>query len=379
MKIFFTVSFLLSILHINAQSSFENTVQLIQNKVSCCSVPFSPSTKRKVSNIIIGKTGDISLYYSDKKAKETFNLFDLYKEESVTGVDTVLAGKFIQFHINAEKIRMIRFASVQDAKQAYDAFLKLFSLCENKSSVISSLNHQQTIQFINERLAKWADPVNKLKMDAKLNGDIVISSNSQQIFNFNFFDLSNGNNQKVSGIEIVGCDKKTHAPRSWINFKTPGRQVAFIRLNCDIPQNELENIRSAILHLGSLSQKPELRNSKNDPGVYFLTRTSIISTENEILQKSLRPIDKMDIGDSTIEISSKGEGWLDKDSLPTGKWNFYAKNKEGKEFLFKTGIYQRTDPGLFQVFNIDSSDLKKQYHLSFYDLQQDQVNTIRFI
>ena len=228
-------------------------------------------------------------------------------------------------------------------------------------------------------MTKWAEPVKYLKMDAKLNGEITISNGSQQTFNFNFFDLSNGNNQNGSGIEIVACDKKAHAPRSWINFKTPGRQVGFIRLNCDIPKNELENIRSAFLRLGSLSQKPEVRNSKNDPGVYFLTRTSTISSEKEILFKSLRPIDKMDIGDSTIVIPSKGEGWLDKDSLPTGKWNFYAKNKEGKEFLFKTGSYQRTNPGLFQVYNIDSVDLKKDYHLSFYDLQQDHVNTIRFI
>ena len=34
---------------------------------------------------------------------------------------------------------------------------------------------------------------------------------------------------------------------------------------------------------------------------------------------------------------------------------------------------------MFQVFNIDSADLKKDYHLTYYDLQQDHVNTIRFI
>lgn len=378
MKIFFTASFLLSILHISAQSSFENTVAIIQNKVSCCSVPFSPSTKRKVSNIGIEKNGDISLYYSDKKAKEAFNLFELYKEESITGIDTILGGKFIQFHIKSDKIRTIRFASPNDANQAYIAFLKLFDLCKKNNSEIKRLNLLQTIQYINDRLAKWADP-KTVKLDAKANGDLVISNSSKQTFSFNFFDLNNNNSQKASGIEIIPCDKKSHAPVSWIHFKTSDRQIAFIRLNCNIPTDELEQIHSAILHLGSICQKPEVRKSNNDKGSYFLTRAGILSSNNEMLYRSLRPIDKMDIGDSTITITSKGEGWLDKDSFPVGNWNFYAINEAGEEYLFKSGVYQRTNPLMFQVINIDSSDLQNQFHLKFLNLQEEQVQTIPFI
>ncbi|OSZ77571.1 hypothetical protein CAP36_14450 [Chitinophagaceae bacterium IBVUCB2] len=50
--------------------------------------------------------------------------------------------------------------------------------------------------------------------------------------------LPPGKPNEGSGIELEPCDKKEHAPLSWINFKTEKETVAFNRLACDIP---LEN------------------------------------------------------------------------------------------------------------------------------------------
>ncbi len=98
-----------------------------------------------------------------------------------------------------------------------------------------------------------------------------------------------------------------------------------------------------------------------------------------MLTGSIRAIDKKDEGDSTLSIYSNGEGWLDKDSLPVGEWKFYATQNGGKEYLFKSGSYQPTTASMFEVINIDSSDLAKNYGLSFYRLQENQLQIIPFI
>src|SRR5688500_1748751 len=102
MKLLLSFLFLLSINKGQAQHlNFDETVHFIQQKVECCSVPFSKSTRRKVAKIDIAKNGDITLFYSDKKPQQTFNLFELYQEEEgAIGIDTIMSGKFIQFYVN---------------------------------------------------------------------------------------------------------------------------------------------------------------------------------------------------------------------------------------------------------------------------------------
>ncbi|MBN8855429.1 MAG: hypothetical protein BGO55_27455 [Sphingobacteriales bacterium 50-39] len=59
--------------------------------------------------------------------------------------------------------------------------------------------------------------------------------------------------------------------------------------------------------------------------------------------------DKKDVKDTTVTLLSHGEGCMDKDSLPFGKWMFYCKDENGKEYLFKEGFFKKTIPGLFDI------------------------------
>jgi hypothetical protein len=75
MKILLSFVSFFSLACLQAQDmSFEHTVEFIQAKISCCSVPYSASTKGKADSIAIGRNGDITISYSDNKLKQTFNL-----------------------------------------------------------------------------------------------------------------------------------------------------------------------------------------------------------------------------------------------------------------------------------------------------------------
>jgi hypothetical protein len=221
-------------------------------------VPFSKSTSRKVSKINIGKNGDIKLSYPDKQPPQTFNLFELYQEEEGTkGIDTIMSGKFIQFYVNENRIRLIRFATAADAAEVYKAFLQLFILCEQDNKRFKDFSFKQTLDFINTLLAKWSESKKQVTITVNKNGNAKIT-NRDQFFHFNFLDLSPVNINDVhgeSGIEIVPCDKKTQAPRAWINFNTNEENLAFIRLDCNTPKAELQSIRDALLHLRTLCTK----------------------------------------------------------------------------------------------------------------------------
>ncbi|HEX2847388.1 MAG TPA: hypothetical protein VHN59_12625 [Chitinophagaceae bacterium] len=238
-------------------TGFAETVRFIQRKIHCCSVSFSPSVKRRVDSISIVISGDVTLYYSDNKPPQTFNLLKLYKEtDESAGMDTILNGKYIQFHVNADKINLIHFATAADAREAYFAFHELQIFC--KKEILKS-------------------------------------------------------------------------------------------------------------------------NDRPPAATYFINRGAVVKTENEMLLNSIRCVDKMKEGDTVISVSSRGEGWLDKDSVPVGQWSFYSNDGQGREFLFKSGAYSHTVPAMFEVRNIDSTELSDKYRLSFCTLQQDHVRTIPFI
>lgn len=113
----------------------------------------------------------------------------------------------------------------------------------------------KAVNAINVKLEKWAEGGASVYVTAKANGDMSIINTRNQSMPFNLFDLAishdNSMNSK-SGIEFIPCDKKAHAPLAWINFYTSQRQVAFIRLDCNTPASELENICRAFIQLKSL-------------------------------------------------------------------------------------------------------------------------------
>lgn len=247
----FVLSFRISGMHAQ-EMNFEQTACFIQQKIQCCSVPYSASTSRKVDSIYIERNGNVSLFYSDKKPALTFNIFELHSEvDGENGIDTVMGGKFVQFYINEEKIRMIRFANAEDAGQVYEAFLQLYTLCTKDAKMFNDLSFKQTVDVINIRLAKWAEGGVNIQLNAMQNGDVIIMNNSNQVFRFNFFNLARVND----GVEVEVCDVRRHAPRAWINFRNASTSIAFIRLECNTPEAELKIMRAAFIHLKSLCKK----------------------------------------------------------------------------------------------------------------------------
>lgn len=116
----------------------------------------------------------------------------------------------------------------------------------------------KVVDAINVKLEKWAEGGSSVSITAKTNGDISIVNKRNQSLSFNLFDLviTDDNNKKNnSGIEAVPCDKRAHAPLAWIKFFTSQRQVAFIRLDCNTPLSELENLYNLFLHLKSLCKE----------------------------------------------------------------------------------------------------------------------------
>ena len=254
------------------------------------------------------------------------------------------------------------------------------SICRAQAQeMFSDLNFQQTVDVINIRLAKWSEKGNPVRIIALNNGYIIVANKSKQTLRFNLFDLKNENIQKDHGIETISCDARMHAPLAWINFESTLGTIGFIRLDCNTPNPELNIIRAAFIHLKSLCTKFAASNNPPYEALYFVSRNALLKTENRMLAGSIRAVDEKNDGDKTISVTSNGEGWLDKDSMPISKWHFYSIDSSGKEYLFKTGTYQRTKPGMFKVMGIDSTDLVKKYHLSFYKLQKAHVQTIPFI
>jgi hypothetical protein len=162
-------------------------------------------------------------------------------------------------------------------------------------------------------------------------------------------------------------------------FLKAGKTVAFIRLKCNIPKTELSLIRSAFLRLRLLCIKTGSLNDRPPGAAYFIPRNALLNSGNKMLAESIRSIDITGDSRVPVPVNSSGEGWLDKDSLPIGQWYFYAKNSTGKEYLFKTGLYQTTTPEMFEVTDIDSVELAKNFHLSFLSLQKQQAQAIPFV
>lgn len=238
------------------------------------------------------------------------------------------------------------------------------------------LKFNETADLINNRLSLYSEKSNLTRIIAMENGSITVTNNRKQTLKFNLFDLKDENNHDDNGIEIIPCNRSEHVTIAWINFKSVGGTIGFIRLDCTTPYKELIFLRHAFIQLKAKSSKLLVVPNLPYEALYFVSRSTNFTTENIILLKSIIAVDTIR-NDEVVK--SYGEGWLDKDSLPIGKWNFYAKKQEGEEYLFKTGLYQKTKMETFSVKGIDSLTLKKQYQLSFKDLQQRHLQSVPFI
>lgn len=378
MKLLLIIILTLSVCHLQAQTeTVEKTLALVQKNIKCCSLPISAASDKKANSILFDENENLIIRYSDplNEGFETFEVFP--KDKASFGIDTNKNN--IRFYSDEKRINLIRFSTSESAQAVYNALKYLANYEKKEVKMFGDLNFQETVDVINIRLAKWSGKSNRVKILALNNGNIIVINKEKQTLRFNLFDLKDELVKKSEGIETLACDPRTHAPLAWINFKSVGGKIGFISLDCNTPNSELDNIRSAFIHLKSLCTKFAASNNPPYEALYFISRNALLNTKKKMLHGSLRAVDKIDDGDTTISVTSNGEGWLDKDSLPIGKWHFYSKNEGGKEYLFKFGTYLPTKPKMFKVTGIDSSDLAKKYHLSFYTLQQGQVQTVPFI
>ena len=117
---------------------------------------------------------------------------------------------------------------------------------------------EKTLENINKRLETWQERGNPITVAATRNGNIIVSNKRNATFPFNLYDLLTlqpGKPDELNGIELEPCDKKAHAPLSWINFKSEKGTVAFIRLDCDTPFEELVNIYNDFVQLKTFCTK----------------------------------------------------------------------------------------------------------------------------
>ena len=136
--------------------------------------------------------------------------------------------------------------------------LLIFLTCQTVVLPAQDSVFLKAVDVINVKLEKWAEGGASVYITAKKNGDISIVNKRNQSQSFNLFDLAttdDDNKNSNSGIEAVPCDKKAHAALAWVNFYSLQKQVAFIRLHCNIPLSELESLYNSFLHLKALCKK----------------------------------------------------------------------------------------------------------------------------
>ncbi len=141
-------------------------------------------------------------------------------------------------------------------------FLLLFIVLLIGNSFLLSAQEksfEETLESINKRLEKWTEG-RTISVSANRNGNISIINKRKETFyfNFNMFDLLKlhpGKPDEINGIELDYCDRKSHAPSNWINFNTDKGTVAFIRLDCSTPVEELNNIYNDFVQLKSFCTK----------------------------------------------------------------------------------------------------------------------------
>jgi hypothetical protein len=213
--------------------NFAETKAYIQEKVRCCSVDFTKSAFSKVSAVDISEDGTVTLHYLPEKGLTTFNLFTLYKEsDSATGITLYGKSKFVQFHVSEQRTRLISFATHEEAKEVYAAFMDLLQLCKPAPKAFSDLNFQQTVDVVNIRLEKWSDGI-KQTITALPNGQVIIAlGNTNQTFRFNLLDLKGPIYKEgatiKNGIEAVTCTVGAVAPASWIYFQNGSQPIGFV-------------------------------------------------------------------------------------------------------------------------------------------------------
>lgn len=139
--------------------------------------------------------------------------------------------------------------------------LGLLLTCNNFLLSAQERFFEGTLENINKRLEKWTEG-RTISVTANRNGNINIINIRKETFQFNFnmFDLLKLHPEKSdekNGIELDYCNRKSHAPSNWINFNTDAGSVAFIRLKCNMPVVELNDLYNDFVLLKTFCKKDD--------------------------------------------------------------------------------------------------------------------------
>lgn len=240
---------------VSAQDSTKilKLVAEIKQEVRCCAVPFANDRKLKVTDISFGKNGWVELSYNENRKPEQFNLYELNKSiDAPIGIQLYQTNSFIQFHISAEKTRLIRFASHEKAKEVYEAFMALLKVGMDNFKPGYHLDLDQTVDSINVLLKHYTEY--KPWVSLKGNGNAILNLSDSSGFPFNFTELVSSdylNSFEVRGISLNFYTPGSHVENSWINFNTSKGNVAFIKFG-RMDDKVLQQIHCLFIHLSAL-------------------------------------------------------------------------------------------------------------------------------
>jgi hypothetical protein len=118
--------------------AFEVAVTTIKKNIKCCSVAFPGNKSNKATTVMIFRTGEMTIVYSNNRPPVSFNLFELYKDvEAPKGIYYKPGTKTIVFNIGEFNKQAIRLNTNSIALETYHQFLSIIQLGKETNARVS--------------------------------------------------------------------------------------------------------------------------------------------------------------------------------------------------------------------------------------------------
>ena len=118
--------------------AFEVALTTIKKNIQCCSVAFPGAKSNKATTVMIFRTGETTIVYSNNRPPVSFNLFDLYKDaETPQGIYYKPGTKTIVFNIGEFNKQAIRLNTNSKANETYHHFLSIIQLYKEENTRVN--------------------------------------------------------------------------------------------------------------------------------------------------------------------------------------------------------------------------------------------------
>lgn len=118
--------------------AFEVAVTTIKKNIQCCSVAFQGNKSNRATTVMIFRTGEMTIVYSNSRPPVSFNLFELYKDtEAPKGIYHKPGTKTIVFNIGEFHKQAIRFNTNSRANETYHQFLSIIQLGKETNTTVN--------------------------------------------------------------------------------------------------------------------------------------------------------------------------------------------------------------------------------------------------